>query len=93
MIKRTWYSGKNKFPQCFFFSAQMLDSEVKCLTGNPRSLGFKPCLILWAFHLTVLWQDVSEPQPSTGETKERHVVERGVDSILSVQSISLLKAW
>ena len=45
---------------------------VKCLTHNPAV----PCSSCTGssgvFRLSVLGQDTSEPQPSTGETQERH---------------------
>ena len=37
-----------------------------------RGPGFESHLIPWVFHGSVLGQDTSEPQPSTGETQERH---------------------
>ena len=42
------------------------------LSGKSRGPGFEPHWILWVFRGSVLGQDTSEPQPSTGETQERH---------------------
>ena len=74
------------FPVLFTCSyGAMLGSVVKCLTRN--------------FRRSVLWQDTSEPQPSTGETLERHewcelspwykwnTVESGVKHILSINQL------
>ena len=50
----------------FFFKHFNFLPNDKCLTCNPlvlNSLGFRG---------SVIGQDTSEPQPSTGETKERH---------------------
>ena len=45
---------------------------VKCFTRNPGVLGFDPHWIPWGFfRSSVLGQDTSEPQPSTGETQDR----------------------
>ena len=44
---------------------------VKCLTHNPGVLGSSGIWSSGFFHGSVLGQDTSEPQPSTGETQER----------------------
>ena len=35
-----------------------------------KSYGFEPHRILWVFRGSVLGQDISKPQPTTGETQE-----------------------
>ena len=50
----------------------LLGSVVKCLTCNPRVLGLSCNGSSGFFSGSVLRQDTSEPQPSTGETQERH---------------------
>ena len=45
---------------------------VKCLTGYLRVLGSSRIGSSGTFRGSVLGQDTSEPQPSTGETQERH---------------------
>ena len=47
-------------------------SVVKCLTRNPGVLGSSRTGSSGFFRGNVLGQDTSEPQPSTGETQERH---------------------
>ena len=47
-------------------------SVVKCLTRNPGVLGSSLTGSFGFFRGSVLGQDTSEPQPSTGETQERH---------------------
>ena len=47
-------------------------SVVMCLTLNPEDLGSSRTGSSEFFRRGVLWQDTSEPQPSTGETQERH---------------------
>ena len=65
------------FPQCFLLSQIIVSgvlrgSVVKCLTRNPGVLGSSRTGSSGLFRGSVLGQDTSEPQPSTGETKERH---------------------
>ena len=50
----------------------LCDSVVECLTCNPGVLGSSLTGSSGFFHGSVLGQDTSEPQPSTGETQERH---------------------
>ena len=45
-------------------------SVVECLTRNPGVLGSSRTGSTRFFHGSVLGQDTSEPQPSTGETQE-----------------------
>ena len=45
-------------------------SVVKCLTCNPGVLGSSRTRSFGFFCRSVLGQDTSEPQPSTGETQE-----------------------
>ena len=45
-------------------------SGVKCLTRNPGVLGLSCTESSGFFGGSVLGQDTSEPQPSTGETQE-----------------------
>ena len=45
-------------------------SVVKCLTRNPGVLGSSRTGSSGFFRGSVLGQDTSEPQPSTGETQE-----------------------
>ena len=45
-------------------------SVVKCLTPNPGVLGSSLTGSSGFFRGSVLGQDTSEPQPSTGETQE-----------------------
>ena len=45
-------------------------SVVKCLTLYPGVLGSSSPGSSGFFHGSVLWQDTSEPQPSTGESQE-----------------------
>ena len=45
-------------------------SVVKCLTCNPRVLGSRHSGLLFFFRGSVLGQDTSEPQSSTGERHE-----------------------
>ena len=52
------------YPQC--------GSLLKCLTRNPGVLGLSHTGSSGFFRGSVLGQDTSEPQPSTGETQERH---------------------
>ena len=47
-------------------------SVVKCLTRNPGVLGSSRTGSSGFFRGSVLGQYTSEPQPSTGETQERH---------------------
>ena len=47
-------------------------SVVKCLTHNPGDLALSRTESFGFFRGSVLGQDTSEPQPSTGETQERH---------------------
>ena len=47
-------------------------SVVKCWTCNPGVLGSSRTGSSGFFRGSVLGQDTSEPQPSTGETQERH---------------------
>ena len=47
-------------------------SVVKCLTRNTGILGSRRTGSSEFFCGSVLGQDTSEPQPSTGETQERH---------------------
>ena len=47
-------------------------SEVKCLTRNPVVLGSSRTGSSGFFRGSVLGQDTLEPQPTTGETQERH---------------------
>ena len=47
-------------------------SVVKCLTSNPGVLSSSRSGSSGFFRGSVLGQDTSEPQPSTGETHERH---------------------
>ena len=54
-------------------------SVVKCLTRNPGVLGSSCTGSSRFFHGSVLGQDTSELQSSTGETQERH--ERAVTMI------------
>ena len=57
------------------FSCQgvLSGSVVKCLTCYPGVLGSSRTGSSGFFRGRVLGQDTSEPQPSTGETQERHV--------------------
>ena len=50
----------------------MRNSVVKCLIRNPGVLGSSHAGSLAFFRASVLRHDTSEPQPSTGETQERH---------------------
>ena len=63
-VENTWEFG--------FESGVLRGSVVKCLTRNPRVLGSSCTGSSGFFHGSVLGQDTSEPQPSTGETQERH---------------------
>ena len=45
---------------------------IKCLARNPRALGSSLTGSSGSFRGSVLGQDTSEPQTSTGETQERH---------------------
>ena len=54
------------------FLGVLLGSVVKCLTRNPGVLGSSRTGSSGFFRGSVLGQDTSEPQPSTGETQERH---------------------
>ena len=59
-------------PNVFVFDVEigfLRGPVVKCLTRNPW---FEPHRILLGFRGSVLAQDTSELQPSTGETQERH---------------------
>ena len=47
-------------------------SVVECLTQNPGVLGLSRTGSSGSFRGSVPGQDTSEPQPSTGETQERH---------------------
>ena len=47
-------------------------SLVKCLTRNPGVPGSSSTGSSGFFRGSVLGQDTSEPQPSTGETQEKH---------------------
>ena len=47
-------------------------SVVGCLTRNPGVQGLSHTGTPGFCHGSVLGQDTSEPQPSTGETQERH---------------------
>ena len=47
-------------------------SVVKCLIRNRGVLGSSRNGSFWVFRRNVLGEDTSEPQPSTGETQERH---------------------
>ena len=67
------------FPQCRFFISGaksknnfrvLRDSVVKCLARNPGVLGSSRTGSSGFFRGSVLGQDTSEPQPSTGETQE-----------------------
>ena len=49
-------------------------SVVKCLTRNPGVLGSSLTGSSGFFRGSDLGQDTSEPQPSTGETQERHEI-------------------
>ena len=46
-------------------------SVLKCLTRNPGVLGSSRTGSSGFFRGSVLGQDTSEPQPSTGETQEK----------------------
>ena len=52
-------------------SGVLCGSLVKCLICNPGVLGSSLTRSSGFFRGTVLWQDISEPQPSTCETQER----------------------
>ena len=54
------------------FKGVLYDLVIKCLTRNPGVLGSSCTGSSGFFHGSVLGQDISEPQPSTGETQERH---------------------
>ena len=51
-------------------SGVLCGSVVKCLTRNPGVLGLSCTGSSGFFCGSVLGQDLSEPQPSTGETQE-----------------------
>ena len=55
-----------------FWSGVLRGSVVKCLTRNPEVLGSSRTGSSWFIGGSVLGQDTSEPQPSTGQTQERH---------------------
>ena len=48
------------------------DLLVKCVTGNLEALGSRGFESSWVFRGSLLWQDNSEPKPSTGEVHEIH---------------------
>ena len=56
----------------FFYRCEgvLRGSVVKCLTRNPGVLGSSRTGSSGFFRGSVLGQDTSEPQPSTGETQE-----------------------
>ena len=85
-------------------SGVLRGSVVKCLTCNPGVLGSSHTGSCVFFRGSVLWQDTSEPQPSTGETQEdvnnvncrRDMTEIRVERSVKHHSISdfyLLKEW
>ena len=55
-----------------FIVGVLRGSVVKCLTRNPGVLGSSRTGSSGFFRGSVLGQDTSEPQPSTGKTQERH---------------------
>ena len=59
-------------PQSHFRQEVLCGSVVKCLTCNPEALGLSHTRSSGFFCGSILGQDTSEPQPSTGETQERH---------------------
>ena len=67
------------FSQCFqtplskgLLLGVLRGSVVKCLTRNPGVLGSGRIGSSGFFRGSVLGQDISEHQPSTDETQERH---------------------
>ena len=60
----------NLFVLCRTFRGVLRGSVVKCLTRNPGVLGSSRTGSSGFFRGSVLGQDTSEPQPSTGETQE-----------------------
>ena len=62
---------------------EILKKSLKCSPPPPpiKKIAYGPltnsfdrprAILALMFHESVLGQDISEPQPSTGETKERH---------------------
>ena len=74
-LPMNWIYGK-----CLLNPSFVLDFSFKCirfmgpswLSGNPGVLGSSHTGSFGFFHGSVFGQDTSEPQPSTGETQERH---------------------
>ena len=67
-----WEKEKMLVTSIFSFSHKgvLRGTVVKCLTSNPGVLGLSRTGSSGFFRGSVLGQDASEPQPSTGETQE-----------------------